>query len=471
MITGAGLILGGLTLMALLTYPLRRWAVICALAGVAVVIALLEISLRWPLDRVTLLWGRTVLLNQPLQGLGYTLAITEAERPVLVMLGVIALSAFVGAWLQTTESSFVPSGLAILALWAGAVIARPPIAGIAGLLIASCLAVFIVHTQHPASIRAAFRQLWWPLIAFLMALIASGQIQEAELHPDDFAYLQTAAWFLSISLLVLLAPTPLHGPAVSLFAHAPPLVAAFLTAGAQTVLLYLTWLIFSRWPWLAEYIELNRLLAAGGLVTLLWGGLGAMTAGRIPRLWAYAALHDWGVLLLGLGLGVPLEWQMATALFVGRALSLLLGAYGLASLQSRVAQAGWDAAQGIARRLPWTALAITVGGLGLAGFPLTASFGPRWTLIQILLRTRSTWGFLVIIGQLGVALGYLRLLQTFMAPLPRARRLLPREHLATVVLLAAGVLLSGFLALVPQTMDGIVQTVIEIVIQSSNYLP
>jgi len=108
-----------------------------------------------------------------------------------------------------------------------------------------------------------------------------------------------------------------------------------------------------------------------------------------------------------------------------------------------------------------------VGGLGLAGFPLTVSFGPRWTLIQTLLGTQPTWGLLIVVGQLGVVLGYLRLLQTFLAPLPPMQRLTPRERFTTIILLATGITLSGILALMPQAMDGIVQTVIGIVIRSS----
>ncbi len=466
-ITGAELIMGGLALWAVLVYPLRRWAVPSALAGGAAALLLTALSLRWPLDRVVSVWGRTVLLSQPLKGLGYTLTVTEAERPVLTILGLIALAAFVGTWLQSPGRSFIPIGLVILALWAGAVIVRPLTGALTGLLAAGCLSVFIVQAGRAEPTRAAFRQLWWPLIALMLALIAVWHTREAQFHPDDVTHMQTAARLMGLTMLLVLAPVPLHAPAISLLAEAPPVVGAFLMAGAQVVALHLIWNAFMTWPWLSEHIAVSRMLAAAGLATLLWGALGAMSAERIRRLWAYAALHDWGVFLLGFSLGAPLEWRIAVALFVGRALSLFLGAYGMASLGSRGVGDDWTAVRGQARRLPWTTLAILVGGLGLAGFPLTAEFGPRWALIQTLLRTRPAWGLLVVAGQLGVAIGYLHLLQSFWAPLPPERRLIRRERLPTVILIGFGVALSGILALVPQMADGVVQTIISIVVQTS----
>jgi formate hydrogenlyase subunit 3/multisubunit Na+/H+ antiporter MnhD subunit len=437
-------------------------------------VALLVISLRWPLDRVVLVGGRMVLFSRPLAGLGYILTVTEAERPVLAALGLVALAAFAGMTLQSPGRPFVPVGLLIVVLWVAAVTVRRPTGALAAMVTAGCLSVFVVQNEWSVSTRAAFRQMWWPLVAFPLAMIAAWHAQEATWRPGEVAHLQAAARLMGLALLVLLAPVPLHAPAVSLLAQAPPVVGAFLLVGAQAVLLHLTWTIFAGWPWLAEHVEVSRALALGGWATLLWGAMGAASAERVRHLWAYAALHDWGVWLLGFSLGAPLEWRMATALFVGRALSLFLSAYGIANLRSHVRQPvladspgdDWTAVRGQARRLPWTVLSIMVGGLGLAGFPLTASFGPRWALTQTLLGTEPTWGLLIVIGQLGVVLGYLRLLQVLLAPLPVAQRLVPRERFATIILLAVGVALSGVLALVPQAMDGIVQTVIGIVVQA-----
>ncbi|HEY65396.1 MAG TPA: hypothetical protein G4O02_12580 [Caldilineae bacterium] len=467
MITGAELIVGGLTLLAVLVYPLRRWAFMSALAGAVAGILLAMLSLRWPLDRVVSVWGHPVLLNRPLEGLGYTLVVTGAERPVLTMLGLAALAAFAGIRLRSSGRSFVPIGLVILALWAGAVIVHPMMGTLTGLLAASCLSAFIVQAGRTAPTRAAFRQVWWPLAAFMLMLVAGWHVQEMALRPDDATYLRMATWLIGISLLVLLAPVPLHAPFVSLLAEAPPVVGAFLAVGGQVVVLHLIWDVFLQWPWLSEHMAVSRALTATGLITLLWGAMGALSAGRARRLWAYAALHDWGVFLVGFGLGAPLEWRMAAALFVGRALSLFLSAYGFTNLESHGIADDLEAVRGLMRRLPWTVLAILVGGLGLAGFPLTASFGLRWTLIQTLLRTRPVWGLLIVVGQLGVSLGYLRLLQSFWAPLPPSRRLIPRERLSSGLLLIVGVVLSGGLALIPQLLDGVVRMMIEIVVQIS----
>lgn len=471
MIEGPALIMGGVMLAAVLAYPLRRWGILSALAAGVIGIALVVISLYWPLDQVKLIGGQAVLLGQPLTGLGYTLAVTEAERPILAALGLIALAACAGTWIQQAMPVFVPISLIILALWMGSVIVQPPIGALPALLVASCLSVFVIQEGGSTGTRAAFRQMWWPLIAFALGVLAAWHGQEATFQASNVTHYQWAARLMGLALLLLLAPVPLHAPSISLLTRASPVVGAFLITGMQLATLHLVWAVFSTWPWLAEHVEVSRILAFSGLVTLLWGALGAISAERVQRLWAYAALHDWGVFLLGFSLGAPLEWRMAAALFVGRAISLFLGAYGLASLRARAIPDDWDSVRGQARRSVWTTLGIMVGGLGLAGFPLTALFAPRWALIQTLLLTEPRWGLLVVAGQFGVALGYLRLLQVFWtSPVP-GRRPVPRETTATAILLAIGIGLSGMLGVIPQATNGVVYTVIGIITQSLRPMP
>ncbi|MCS7222589.1 MAG: proton-conducting transporter membrane subunit [Anaerolineae bacterium] len=471
MIEGPTLIMGGVMLAAVLAYPLRRWGILSTLTAGLIGVALVAVSLYWPLDQVRLIGGRAVLLGQPLTGLGYTLAVTEAERPILAALGLIALATFAGTWIQRAAPIFVPIGLIILALWMSSVIVQPPTGALSALLAASCLSVFVIQGGGSMGTRAAFRQMWWPLIAFSLGILAAWHAQEATYQTDDAMHIQLAARLIGLALLLLLAPVPLHAPSVSLLTRASPVVGAFLITGMQLATLHLVWTIFVTWPWLVEHIEVSRILAFSGLITLLWGALGALSAERVQRLWAYAALHDWGVLLLGFSLGAPLEWRMAAALFVGRAISLFLSAYGLASLRARAVQDDWDSVRGQARRSLWTTLGIMVGGLGLAGFPLTALFAPRWALIQILLLTEPRWGLLVVAGQLGVALGYLRLLQAFWATPVPGQRPAPRETPVTAALLAMGVALSGMLGMIPQITNGVVYTVIGIITQSLSPMP
>jgi formate hydrogenlyase subunit 3/multisubunit Na+/H+ antiporter MnhD subunit len=471
MIEGPTFIMGGVMLMAMLAYPLRRWGILSTLAAGAIGIALTTISLYWPLDQVKLIGDRAILLNQPLAGLGYTLAITEAERPILATLGVIALATFVGTWIQRTTPISVPIGLIILTLWVGSVIVQPLTGALLALLVVSCLSVFIIQGDGSASTRAAFRQMWWPAIAFSLGMLAAWHAQEAAYQAGNVTHLQSAARLMGLALWLLLAPVPLHAPSVSLLTRTSPVMGAFLITGMQIATLHLVWTVSSTWPWLAEHIEVSRILALSGLVTLLWGALGALSAERVQRLWAYAALHDWGVFLLGFSLGAPLEWRIAAALFVGRLISLFLSAYGLAGLRARGIQDDWSSVHGQARRSLWTALGMMVGGLGLAGFPLTASFAPRWALIRTLLLTEPVWGLLVVAGQLGVALGYLRLLQVFWAPLAPGQRLGPRETTVTTILLIIGIGFSGVLGLIPQAANGIIYTVIGIITQSLRQVP
>ncbi|GAB4569349.1 MAG: hypothetical protein Kow0047_22580 [Anaerolineae bacterium] len=464
-IPGVSVFLGACILLGLLMYPLRRWARLSWGVGVASSALLIWTLSRWPLDRAFVLGGRTVLLNAPLEFADYRWALSPANRPVVLVVAWVMLMGFAGVWFHSPGRTFVPLGLVIAALWISGVTTAAVSWVTAALALVACLSVFIVQAGRPESTRPAVRQLWWPLVALPLLWLGGWYADEIALNPENMAYMRQASVVAGLGLLLLLAPVPFHVPTVTLLENAPPVVGAFLLLGGQTVVLYLVWLQTSLAPWMGEQLDISLYLAAVAIPTLLWGAAGAVTARRVRSLWAYSALHDWGVLLLGLSLGAPFDWATASSLLIGRMISVALSAYGIASLLAWAREDDWQAVQGLMHRRLWTTLAVMVGGLGLAGFPLTASFGPRWILVQTLLGTKTSWALWIVLGQIGVTIGYLRLLYALLSPASPRRWMVPRERWSTALLLSLGVAASGLLALAPQWMDGAIQTVIGIMLQ------
>ena len=60
------------------------------------------------------------------------------------------------------------------------------------------------------------------------------------------------------------------------------------------------------------------------------------------------------------------------------------------------------------------AVGVVVGGLTLAGAPLTIGFALRWQLLQALSQVSMTWPLFITIAGIGVTIGYLRGLYTFL---------------------------------------------------------
>ena len=152
-------------------------------------------------------------------------------------------------WLASGAGRRLPGRLArvagahLLPLWPGA--AQPVRRGVdhpTGLAGADCcwppwcaVAAFVIQAGRQGSTRGALRALWLPVLAIPLFLLAAWYVGQAPLDPESDQALQLAGQLASIGLLLLLAPWPLHGPAVSLGEEAPPLVAAWLLTALAAV--------------------------------------------------------------------------------------------------------------------------------------------------------------------------------------------------------------------------------------------
>lgn len=115
------------------------------------------------------------------------------------------------------------------------------------------------------------------------------------------------------------------------------------------------------------------------------GGLLAAAQRDFGRFFGYAALSDLGVLLLALSTGGSQGLSLTLLHLIGRSASITLFAMSLALIRHRAATDEFSALRGIARRLPIATLGLMLGGLALAGFPLTASFATRWGISRAIM--------------------------------------------------------------------------------------
>jgi formate hydrogenlyase subunit 3/multisubunit Na+/H+ antiporter MnhD subunit len=89
-------------------------------------------------------------------------------------------------------------------------------------------------------------------------------------------------------------------------------------------------------------------------------------------------------------------------------LALTLIAGSISAIRLQISSDGFVQARGLAQRLPLATAGLMVGGLTLAGSPLTLGFALRWQLIQMIAAIDPRWPALLILAGLGVAIGYLR---------------------------------------------------------------
>ncbi|MCB0168474.1 MAG: hypothetical protein KDI79_29870, partial [Anaerolineae bacterium] len=126
------------------------------------------------------------------------------------------------------------------------------------------------------------------------------------------------------------------------------------------------------------------------------------------ELMGYAALYNIGCTLALLGLGGQAAVLTILVNLTVRALALVLIAVSTSTLYLRAASDGFSYVSGMVREMPFAAAGLIIGGLTLAGTPFTAGFAPYWQLLRSATADNPNWVIFLVLGGLGVAVGYLR---------------------------------------------------------------
>jgi NADH:ubiquinone oxidoreductase subunit 2 (subunit N) len=411
-----------------------------------------QVNLTEPI-RTLPLSTRTIDLSAPLERWGFAFQLQSAAIPILVVSCLVTASAAILAMHMQQGLGFASLALGLLlgylllALLATGPL-PPPLLTPLFLVMLSALSIFMLQAGRLNQNTGPLRTVLPPLLAFPLFLLAFWYIDQIPLNPQDNAAQQVAGQLLSLGFLLLLAPVPLHSAQPVTAQSAPPVVTAFVTLLYQFAVVHLFFRLYHAYPFLTEATHFTDWLTWAGLATAVWGGLAAAGATHPGRLWGYAALHDWGIILLVLAVPSPRSWTLALFLLGLRAVSMFTAGVGLALLEERSEQFTAEQLQGIGNRLPWNCAAFLLGGLGLLGFPLSAGFTGHWAALQAIAESDWRPAAVVLLASGGAIYGFIRLARLLFGSL--YNRYLPREGAASAVLAILVLLLSVSLAVAPQ---------------------
>jgi len=454
------LLVGSLLLLAMITYVLRSWEELISLGAAlftgGMALWLWNMDLSNPLRDLPLL-GQTVDLTAPVQRFGFSLQLQAGAVPIVTTSLALAAVAFLLTARISQGHSFVPFSLALLAgyvflamVTAGPL--APPLLVPLFLVGLSSMGIFVLQAGRPIHPGGPLRMLIPPVLAFPLFLIAAWYIEQIPLNPQDDAAAQAAAQLLAVGLLLLLAPVPLHSALPTTAQSAPPVVTTLLTLLYQLALLHLLYRVVSTFPFVAQQTLLGPWLTLAGLVTAVWGGVAAVGASHPGRLWGYAALHDWGLIIMVLAVPGVRGWPLVLFLFSLRAVSMYTAATGLSALERHTEGFAPDKTAGIGVRLPWNSTAFLLGALGLAGFPLSAGFTGHWAALQIVAENDWRPAAAVLTASGGAIFGCIRMARILFGPALHPFTL--RERPISALVAVAVILVSASLALAPQLLDG-----------------
>jgi NADH:ubiquinone oxidoreductase subunit 2 (subunit N) len=292
--------------------------------------------------------------------------------------------------------------------------------------LAAALTAFVLAGGIPRETTGALRYLILTSLALMLLLLLPaflspesikgdsavalvmppGYPQNGERAMEAGLALQTAIVLLIVGFGILLMVVPFHGQLVALATHGAPMVAPFMLLAFPPVVFYLLFRLGQTCPTLFQEPLVFDVWRWMGIAAVAIGGLSVLGQRRWGSLVGYAVLVDWGAGLVALGQGTPDGLEQATLMLGWRALSLLLvGAGWTVVFKLSGKQESLDACAGVLRRRPLSVLALVVGMLSLAAFPLTAGATARWRLIGDLMSTRPGMAWALILAGLGIGVG------------------------------------------------------------------
>ena len=447
--------------MAAASFLLRAWTRPVAATG-ALVAALLGVGV-WQVEFSLPLWvlptGWSVDLTAAFERFGYTWQLQQDNMPVVALTLLITA----GALLLAAGSDENRSFPAVAWLLAGGYVAlalltagpkAPVIAAPLALAMLAGLGVFALQGSSMANPAGPVRTLIAPLLAIPLFLLAAWTIDQIPLNPQDTALTQSAGALLGLGLLALMTPFPLHGALSGSAETATPPALLLVSLLRQLAVLHLTARVLFAYPFVYQQTDWPIWLSWMGLLTTVWGGIAAIGSLHAGRLWSYAALSDWGLIIVVLAAPGLRSWTLVLFLFTLRVISMMTSAVGLSSLQQVIGSLDLQQLRGAGSRLPWNSAAVLLGGLGLIGFPLSAGFAAHWAALLTLAEIDWRPAAVVLVASIGVFVGYVQLARMLFGRL--YDRALARESSLRAALALGALAVTIGVAIAPQLLSDLI---------------
>jgi len=448
------LLIAGPLIFAGVVYFLRRITVVASLSSAAA--ALWLAWLTWaipPTAGEAILGGRVVGGAQSL--LGRTIELSSADRPVLIAMSLAAAVLFLLAaglprgstpGLTRPGDIFFPGLMALLGVAAAVLVTETFIFSVLLVEVAAGLTTILLQGSRFGSTRGAWRFFLFITLAMPFLLVAGWQIDLQAANPTQTELLNPAVLLLTFGFAIYLAAAPFHlwvSPAAD---ETQPLTQVVVFGLFQMVTLSVIANALEQFPWFAGSDAPYQWFTFAGTLTAGLGTILAFSAGSFSQVAGYNLLVDMGTLLLLMGLQSQGGLQAAWLLILLRVISLTIWGTGLSIIRGRTG------ANQVGRAAQLATAVLLLGGLSLAGFPLTPGFPARWMAVGLVARDNIGRAVLLLLGSASGVVGGLRMVKTLLVPRPEPGSNPPAgkwDWLTTAALVA--VLLGAIaLALYPQ---------------------
>ena len=245
----------------------------------------------------------------------------------------------------------------------------------------------------------------------------SGELGMSIGVPRNDVLLLVGVAMVLVGLAFKASLVPFHSWAPDVYHGAPTPITGFMaSAGKAAAVATLVRVMLVAYPSRAD--DWRPVLWAVGALTLLGGAVLAIVQVDVKRMLAYSSIGHAGFMLVGLeaaghrGAFAEDAGAAAVAGYLAIYALLVLGTFAAVALVVGEGDAATtvDVFQGLGRRSPWLASALTVLLLAQAGVPLTSGFVAKFGVVRAAVDAGSYWlAGLAMLSAVVAAYLYLRL--------------------------------------------------------------
>ena len=300
------------------------------------------------------------------------------------------------------------------------------------------------------------------LTGFALAYAANGSTALTALF-NATADSHVAFVLLAIGLLIKTASIGLHVWLPGAYAEADFEVSAMLSAVVSKVAIF--GLLVGTFVVIRSEANLNLAQTLGwiGMLTTLCGATMAVYQDDMKRMLAYSSMSQLGYIVTAIALMSHLGWVTALYLVANHMMVKGILFLVVAALIVRAGTRSFDAAAGMAWRMPFTFAAAVVAIVSMSGLPPLMGFGGKWLLLSAMME--KGWYGSIVLGLLATFVGFLYMARFVLAffgePKTQSARPITEAPLALLVpcyLLIAGIVV---MSLFPKLLIGPVSEAID----------
>ncbi len=376
--------------------------------GLAVAICLLLVLLAWqvPIGSPARIGPLSFELGSTMVVLGRRFVLNADNRYFLMLIYAVGAVWFFAAKAVRTHRYFVPIGMLFLTIMVAAQAVEPFLYAALLIEVGVLLSVLMLTPKEQGVQRyIIFQTMALPFI--LLAGWAAGVVEQ---NPSASPLLTQATLLLAMGFSFWLAVFPFNTWIPSLLSQIHPFVGGFILSILFSEVFFLVLSFLDGYAWLRTDPIIPILFQAGGVATVVTGGIWAAFQRDLRRLMGYGFILESGFAMVAMSMTPPLGVQIYAISLVPRLTSFAVWGLALSIFYRKQIPLTFDGISAGIKKFPFASVALIIAYFSTAGLPLLAGFPVRQVIYETLAESTIDASIWLFVGNIGFLIGGVRML-------------------------------------------------------------